>query len=91
MFAGAVDGQIARLSIQVSRKPRANVSKTGFMLYSKNVHLMERVLRKGDTSSPQASRTDEGEMQVQRKHEVFTNVLNELTTTFPNWRETTGC
>ena len=30
-------------------------------------------------------------MQVQRKHEVFTNVLNELTTTFPNWRETTGC
>jgi hypothetical protein len=25
------------------------------------------------------------------EHEVFTNILNELTTTFSNGRETSGC
>jgi hypothetical protein len=31
-----IDAQIVRL-IQVSRKPREKLSKTGFMMYSKNV------------------------------------------------------
>jgi len=31
-------------------------------------------------------------LQWQRdEHEVFTNILNELTTTFSNGRETSGC